>query len=339
MTKRSLVLILLIVTVIFGCDTTNKKRRVANESNTDSISIITNLLLDDSLNSGLFADRANLYFQRGKIDPALRDLQMALKLSPDNPKLYLLLSDIYMVLRQTDNSIASLKKSIRLNPDTEIPYLKLSEIYLILNEPVTAIRYSDEAIRINRQNPESYYVKAMGQLENNDTSSAITNLGISANLSQDNYMANMQLGAIYTAKHDISSITYFDLALIAKPDDERALYYIGMYYQEHNEFEKAIEKFGRITDLYPENKRAYYNIGYIYLVEMENFEDAKIMFQEAILISPGFVEAVYNLGRTMEAMGDYNGAREQYKKSLEILPNYPLAVQGMNRIDDMLYTK
>lgn len=336
MNKQFPVVLVIFVTLIFGCNTTNNKKHVSSDTNADSISIITNLMIDDSLNPQLFADRSRLYLQKGNIDPALRDLQSALKLSPNNPSLYMLLADIYFVLGQTDNSVASLKKSNRLDPDNEAPMLKLSETYLFLNEPATAIRYADEAIRINRQNPESYYVKAMGLLANRDTSAAIINLGISANLDTSNYMAYIQLGSIYTAANDTLSNRYFLKALKVRPDDERALYYLGMYYQERKEFDKAIEKFNRIVELYPGNQRAYYNMGYIYLVEKENFETARIMFQKAVSVNPQFVEAVYNLGRTMEAMGDLNDAREQYKKSLELLPNYPLAVQAMNRLDDIL---
>ncbi|MBC8321195.1 MAG: tetratricopeptide repeat protein [Bacteroidetes bacterium] len=339
MTKHFFVTVLLAVAVFFGCDNSNQKKQLPNEHGVDSISIISELLLNDSLNASLLGQRAELFFQKGNIDPALRDLQFALELSPNNPKLFILLSDIYFVLGQTDNSIVSLKKAIKLNPDDENPYLKLSETYIILDNPITAIKYADEAIKINRQNPESYYVKAMGLLENNDTAAAILNLKISTNLDSNNYMAFMQLGAIYTTANNALSFTYFNNALRAVPDDERALYFIGMYHQEHGEFEKAIERFSRITELYAGNKRAYYNMGYIYLVEMEDFEKAKFMFEKAVSINPRFVEAVYNLGRTMEAMGDYNGAREQYKKSLELLPNYPLAVQSMNRLDDLLLRK
>jgi len=339
MNKHFPLLLILVISIIFGCDNSNQKKNTAINSNIDSLTIVSDLLIKDSLNPQLFAARSELYFKKGNINYALRDLQSALELSPNDPNLYILLSDIYLALGQTENSIASLKKSIRLNPDKETAYLKLSEIYLILEDPVTAIRYADEAISLNRENPESYYVKAMGLMENKDTLAAINNFGISANNSSDNYLANMQLGAIYTAKYDTLSKTFFEKALIAKPDDERALYYLGMFYQENKEFTKAIIKFSRIAELYPDNKRVYYNMGYIYLVEMEDFENAKIMFQEAISINPRYVEAVYNLGRTMEAMGDYNGAREQYKNALELLPNYPLAIQGLNRLDDMLFRK
>ena len=76
-------------------------------------------------------------------------------------------------------------------------------------------------------------------------------------------------------------------------------------------------------------------MGYIYLVEYNDYENAKLMFEKAVELSPSYVEAVYNLGRTLEVMGDYNGAREYYWKALDLLPNYPLAVQSLNRLDDI----
>ncbi len=331
--------IILVITVIIGCDNTTNRKQANYPDNADSLLILTDLISNDSLNYDLFSQRASLYLRKGNIDPALRDIQSALKISPDNPKLFILLSDVYLILGQTENSIASLKKAIKLNPESEIPFLKLSEIYLLLDDPKTAINYTNEAISINRYNPESYYMKAMCMMENRDTAEAIINFRLSANYDTTNYMTYMQLGAIYTSKNDSSSKLYFEKALRISPDDERALYYLGMYYQERTKFDKAIEKYSRLTELYPTNRRAFYNMGYLYLVEFKDFQNAKDMFEKAVEISPSFVEAVYNLGRSYEALGDYTAARENYWKALDLLPNYPLAVQSLNRLDDIQIRK
>lgn len=327
--------IILAILAISGCENTSSKKKSIQENSVDSVAVLTNLITKDSLNDELFTNRATHYLLRGNIDPALRDIQSALKINPEKPELFILLSDVYMVLGQTENSIASLKKAIKLNSKSEIPFLKLSEIYLLLKDQKTAINYANEAISLNRENPESYYLKALCLLEDRDTTQAITNFRISSNYNPNNYMTYMQLGAIYTSLNDSSSKIYFEKALELKANDERAMYYLGMYYQEHNQPYKAIEMYSTITEVYPGNKRAFYNMGYLYLVEFEDYKNAKQMFESAVLLSPTYVEAVYNLGRSLEAMGDYSGAREQYWKSLEILPNYPLAVQSLNRLDDI----
>ncbi len=336
MSKLRPVILLLVVATIFSCSNFNQNSQSSYSADVDSLTILSIMITEDSLNAELFASRAGLYLEKGNLDPALRDIQSALKITPQNPELFILLSDVYFVLGQTDNAIASLKKSIRLDSENVVPLLKLSEIYLLLEDPNTSLRYADEAIAKDRRNAESYYVKAMILMEKRDTNQAITNFRISSNLDTSNYMTYMQLGAIYNSRNDTVSKLYFERALKTKQDDERAMYYLGMYFQEHNQYTRAINTFSELIELYPDNKRAYYNMGYIYLVELEDFDNAQTMFEKSVALSPGFVEAVYNLGRTKEAKGDYEGAYEQYRRSLEILPNYPLAVQSLNRLDDML---
>lgn len=322
--------------VLFGCNNRSTKKTNSSETiQTDSVAYYTQMIEEDSVNISYLTARANLYLQRGNLDPALRDIQKALSINSRNAELFTLLSDVYLVLGQTENCIASLKKAIAIEPDNEVPFLKLAEVYLLLGDSKTAVNYVDEAISRNRKNAESYYLKGMVLMDNRDTSNAITNFKISANIDSSNYMTYMQLGAIYNSRNDTNSKIYFEKALKIVPNDERALYYLAMYYQEQKDFDRALELYELITANYPNNKRAYYNSGYIYLVEFEDFENAIIMFESAVNISEGYVEAVYNWGRTLEAMGNYDQARIKYREALEILPNYPLAVQSLNRLDDI----
>ncbi len=336
MNRNTYSIIVILIFIISGCDNSEMINNNLSSSHVDSVAVLTDLIHQDSLNSDLFLKRAKINLNNGKVDPALRDLQSALKISPNNPQLFILLSEVYFVLGQKDNSIASLKKAIRLNPENITAYLKLSETYLLINKADVAIKYADEAVNKNPKSGEAYYMKAMCLLELEDTTSAINNLRISAKLSPDNYMTYMQLGVMYVSRNDTLSKSVFEKALSIKPNDERALYYLGMYFQEHGENNKALQKFKQLTDYHPENSRAYYNMGYIYLVELNSYDTAKIMFQKAVELRPSFVEAVYNLGRTYEILGQYEDARIKYKKALELLPNYPLAVQGMNRLDEIM---
>jgi tetratricopeptide (TPR) repeat protein len=198
-----------------------------------------------------------------------------------------------------------------------------------------ALAYADQAINKNLENPEGYYYKGIIKMETGDTMSALNNLKIACNLDTLNYKAFMQVGGLLSVLNDTASERYFHLALKAKPGDESALFLLALFYQEHMKFDKAIEAYRVINEFYPENQRAFYNLGYIYLVEVNEPEKAVMAFKNAIDIYPKYLEAIYNLGRTYEELGQFELAREQYKKTLEILPNYPLAVQGLNRLDDM----
>jgi tetratricopeptide (TPR) repeat protein len=329
--------VLVVVVVFVGCSNNTNNKSVVNKGKVDSIQYYTNQIMKDSSNATLFALRAKNYLEKGKIDLSLRDIQHALELNPENEELFILLSDIYMVLGQSDNAILSLKKAIKLNASSTIPFLKLSEIYILLEQPSIALGYTNEALSINRYDAEAYYLKGVALLANKDTLGALNNFRVSSSYDSTKYMTFMQIGAIYASLNDTNSRSYYLKALDLKPDDERALFFLGLNYQEAAEFDKALDMYSKLISKYPDNKRSHYNMGYIYLVEYQDYDNAKDMFQKAIDISPGYVEAVFNLGRTYEATNDYEKAREYYRQALEILPNYPLAVQSLNRLDDIQY--
>jgi tetratricopeptide (TPR) repeat protein len=317
-----------------GCDTTIRQNEPTEKNGTDSIALLTRQIMEDSSHADLFADRARAYLKNGNIDPALRDLNQAITLQPENPSFYLILSDIYLVLGKTDNSLTSLKKAIKLDPEEVSPYLKLAEVYLILNNPEGANSAADQAIRIDRNHAESFYIKGISLLQAGDTANSILNLQISVRLDSVNFMSFMQLAAISIARGDTLSVQYLKQALRLRPQDERALFFLGMMYQEQGKFKEALENFRLVTQYYPKNKRAFYYAGYICLVELTDFQAALQEFQHAVDLDSTYVEAVYNLGRTHEALEEYQSARKCYRQSLELLPNYPLAVQGLNRLDD-----
>jgi tetratricopeptide (TPR) repeat protein len=237
-------------------------------------------------------------------------------------------------LGKTDNSISALKKAYELDPESETAFLKLAERYLMMQNYENSLAYAERAISMNLENSDAYYYKGIVKMETGDTLAALNNLKIACNLDTLNYKAFMQVGGLLSVLNDTTAESYFVGALKAKPGDESALFLLALFYQENLKFDKAIEAYRVINEFYPENQRAFFNLGYIYLVEINQPEDAEIAFKQAIEIYPKYLEAIYNLGRTYEELGQYDLARKQYKHSLELLPNYPLAVKGLNRLDD-----
>ncbi len=312
-----------------------EKQQPVVAAKTDSIEILTQLIREDSNDYRLFYRRALHWMDKGDIDPALRDLMQALELNSKDPQLFLLLSDLYFALESPQNSIDALKKALELDPENQSAFLKLAEIYLLKGEYATAQQYAETVLRLNSENAEAFYLKAIARLEQGDTAGAVNNLKLSARIDTVNFMAFMQLASIYDRKEDTLAIDYYRKALKIRPADEKALFLLAASYQRHRQFEKALDTYAALTARYPNNLNAVFNSGYIYLVELEDYQAAAQEFQRVIELNPKEVRAVYNLGRAFEAMELYKEARVQYRRSLELLPNYPLAVQGLNRLDEM----
>lgn len=311
-------------------DSTDKEESYVSKA--DSIDIVTQLIAKDSGDYNLFLKRASLNLESGKVDPAFRDVNMALDIKPNAADNFLLLSDLYFVLGNVESAVSALRKAAELDPKDEKAYIKLAETYLVIKNYSMARKSADIALTINLDNGDAYFLKGISFLEEGDTNRALTNLRIASNLDTANYRTLMQLGSIYQQLNDTIAMDYFHASLRAKPDDETALFNMGRLYQELGDYEKAMSYYEKVTNLYPMNKWACYNKGYILLVEYEDFEAAASLFQQALTIDPAYVEAVYNLGRTYEAQGLYTEAVIQYRQALELHTNYPLAIEGLNRL-------
>jgi tetratricopeptide (TPR) repeat protein len=67
----------------------------------------------------------------------------------------------------------------------------------------------------------------------------------------------------------------------------------------------------------------------------DKYEEAVVFFTKAIEINPNYVEAVYNRGSSFEMLKQYDNARQDYMYALKLVNNYPLAIDGLNRLDKM----
>lgn len=329
---QRIIIVFLSALILSSCGGNSKKTE--NQTPQEVISDLDKKILEDENNYELYAERATMYLDQGKLDPAFRDINKAISLKPKDPNLYVILSDIYFVLGNKDNSLSSLKKAASLDLKNPIPLIKLSELYLMTKEYDKAQTYADRAISLNINASKPYYYKGIAFLETNDTTNAILNLKIASNLDTNSFASNMQLGVLYYDNNDSIAEIYFKKALKVQPENASAIYYLGMLYQDNGKFEKALNTYSQLFDNEKSAKRAYYNSGYIYLVELQDFDKAETMFKTAVSLDKGFVEAIYNLGRVYEAMGKEDMARSYYDSTLLVLPNYPLAVQGLNRLDN-----
>jgi tetratricopeptide (TPR) repeat protein len=332
---RFLILFGVLVMAFSSCEQQKKNLTDKEEryiTSADSIDIITNLISEDSNDYKLFLKRAYLNLETGKVDPAFRDVNMALEIEPNAPENFLLLSDLYFVLGNIESAVSALRKAAELDPNDEQAYIKLAETYLIIKNYSMAKKSADVALSINQDNEQAYFLKGIAFLEEGDTSNAVTHLRIASNMDTANYRILVQLGSIYQQLNDTVAFDYFNAALRAKPDDEFALFSMARFYQGLGDYETALAYYDKVIGSYPLNKKASYNKGYILLVEYEDFIGATNAFQQALNIDPSYVEAVYNLGRTYEALGLYEEAATKYRQALELHTNYPLAIEGLNRL-------
>ncbi|RLD91691.1 MAG: hypothetical protein DRJ09_00340 [Bacteroidetes bacterium] len=325
-----------LMAIMASCNSNTKSEKKFDKAVTvsDSVVLITNEIEHDSSDYTLWKTRARLYLKRGNVDVAFRDINRALELNRTDPDLFIILSDLYFTIGKVDNSLSSIRKAIDLQPDNPAGYLKMARVKLILQKYPSATAFADKVIALNANNPEAYYIKAISSLEQKDSVKALTFMKIAANLDTAFFAANFNIAVVLDAMNDTIAGEYFKKSIQLKPDNTLARYSLGMFYQKQGKYDSALATYNRLIALHPDNAEAHFNKGFIYLTEWLDFEKAANEFNKAIEIKPDYTAAVYNLGRTYEVMGKKALAAEKYREAMKLTTNYPLAIDGLNRLEN-----
>ncbi len=113
--------------------------------------------------------------------------------------------------------------------------------------------------------------------------------------------------------------------------------FLGWTYSFIGDYEKAIDECKTAISLDPEYGNPYNDIG-AYLIQQGKFEEA-MTWLELALNANRFSNkqfAHFNIGKILEHKGMWFEALEEYRKAIEMSPDYLLAKQRFNLLQGML---
>jgi len=307
-----------------------------NDSKTDKISTISDLnseIENNPTDLNLLEKRTEFYIQKSNLNNAITDLHRSIELAPDSIKYYMQLADVFMQLGQAQKSISILTKVTEIDNTYEDAWIKLGEIHLMYRKYQDVFDFANKALDANPYSDIAYFLKAYTYKEMKDTNMAIQSFQQCIKNNPQNYNANIELGILFMALKNPLAITYFKNAIVIDSIKIDAYYDLGLYYQNNDYLNEAIETYKEIIKINPKFPSSYYNIGYIYL-ELLNISDQAIpYFTKSILVKPDYYEAYYNRALAFEKLGDVFNAKKDYQEALRLKPNYDKAIEGLNRIE------
>ncbi|MBA7495626.1 hypothetical protein ES702_06215 [subsurface metagenome] len=116
------------------------------------------------------------------------------------------------------------------------------------------------------------------------------------------------------------ALSNFEHAEKLDPYNGKLLLYLGATYFKLDNYEKVEELLNK-SRRYHNDENINRFLG-LYYMEMGQYQKAEKEFKYAIYLRPEFIEAYHNLGYLYFIQEEYNGAIEQWEKILEIDPNY-----------------
>jgi len=339
--RKRIIVYLLILAVIAGCIRNQKQdNETASSEMADSISTnpdeLSSRIRKDPMNAGLYKERAEFYLKKERYNEALKDITTSIEIDSAQPDYFVTLAGICLEMGKIQPSIEALDKAILLKPDDVQALLKSVEICVVIRDYKKAVAYLDKVMKLDEFQPKAYFFRGVVLLENGDTLHSIRNFQKAIDVDQDYFDAHLQLGLLYADKKNKLAVEYFNNALNLDPDNTEVNYYLALFYQETGEYEKALSIYETLLKLNPGFYFALYNMGYINLVYLKDFSKAVDYFTRSIELNPEYTDAWYNRGFAYELMKDIENSRKDYKKALELSPNYEKAIDGLNRIEEYL---
>ena len=324
---------ILFLSSCFHAKDNNKKNIAKNDTLTFQIDSISQLIDEHPAKAELYNVRANLFLKKQLPENARQDILKALSIDSSKAIFYVSKSEIYFALGKMDSSLYAVHKALSLDNNNKIALYKAAEFYFYLKKYDEVSEYISRLLEIDRNNSQAYLLLGMAQKESGDTEKAIKNFQNTLLADNNNFEANLQLGLIYTSRKNRLAESYYKNALNLHSGSVEALYALGMYYQDNEDFDKSIETYKKIISINPKFKFAEYNIGYIYLVYQNNYQEAKKYFSAAIQADSLYAEAFYNRGYCNELLHLFPEAKLDYKKALALKKKYKKVEEGLKRLE------
>lgn len=326
----------LFIPAFFACNRSGTENTgSANESIPMELSALNTAIGKEPENASLYTQRSEYYVRHELFNNALSDINKAIELDPKYVKAYTGLSGIYLLLGKPQQSLDALNQVLKFDSKNADVYLKKAKLYLIMKDYENCAVSIEKTLEIDPKQADAYFIKGMALMEKDKMEAAIESFQHALNIDQSHFDALMQLGYIWEEKDPKMSIEYFKTAAKSNPKSTEALYNLGLLYQENAQAVKAIQAYESIIKLDSNNKLAFFNIGYVNLVYLNDYSNGAKYFSKAIARDPEYTDAWYNRGYCFELLKDTEKARSDYQQVLKIKVNDPKAVEGLNRLDKM----
>ncbi len=331
---RYLIIVLLSLVFITSCNNSGQKKdsNTVVQDQTETIESLSEKIRENPEDAKLFVKRAHLQIETENIPEAINDFEIALRVDSLLPDVYIELCDLYIVKGESGKAKDLLLKCLDIFPMNSEARLKLAQIYFYVQMYREAMHEIVNLETNELQSTDSYFVKALILNETQAFDEAINTLQKAIEYDDKNWEAYNLIGMIYYRQEDPLGAEYFLTATKLFPENLEIRFNAALVFQHFDMFDKALAEYDYVISVDSAFYQAYYNKGYINVNNLGDYEAAVENFTYAIKVDSSAHKAWYNRGYTYEVMGKYKLAEMDYRKALEILPNYDLAVEGLNEV-------
>ena len=306
----------------------------------DSLELLTNKIKSNTNDGNLWASRALYFLRRGNVNDALIDMRSAVRLDSINTTYRNYYADLLVSTLDLDAAMTNYEYILSVDSSNAKAYVGMGRIYALIDNPGLATGYLNKAYEIDPHLSEAYFLEGLiyrsdyyvtGREES--WQRALSSFQTAVEQNPKYYSAYIEMGVMNDEEGKDIALDYYNTAIDIAPNSTEAWYNKGMFFQTRQKLEEAKLSYRKIVDIDSTFSDSYYNQGYIHLVYEKQYDSAIFFFNKAIEMDSLHFYAYNNLGLAFEYNGDLTAAKNAYRKSIEINPDFKLAKKNLHLLN------
>ncbi|MCM8795120.1 MAG: tetratricopeptide repeat protein [Candidatus Omnitrophica bacterium] len=225
----------------------------------------------------------------GDLDSAIKEYKNALRLDYQSPRIHLSLGTAYLKKNNLSPAITELGLAGKFDPQAVEPHAILALIYSLQNKSQLASKEYEDALK----NATKFQPK--------------------------NVQIYKELVALYLKeKKFMEAKNICQLILDLSPADPETYFYLANSYDALGDRNAAITALKKSLELKPDYPEALNYLGYIYVEEERNLEQAEVMIKKALEIDPDNAAYIDSLGWLYFKQGRYKEALQELERAVSL---------------------
>ncbi|WP_216195015.1 tetratricopeptide repeat protein [Polynucleobacter sp. UB-Tiil-W10] len=273
------------------------------------------------------------YLRESNLDAAEPLLLQALSIESNNPDVLRFLGIIYAQRKDYTQALKYLEAAIKINPQNGIAHSNIGNLLFELGQLEDALISYDTAIALNPTYAEAWSNKgnALYELQRYEEALGHHDRAIALNPSYAEAWSNKGL-VLNHLKDFENALAHHDKAISLRPMSAKAWINKGMAYSELEQHEDALTLYDHALILNPDFAEAWTNKGNV-VFALGHLDESIEHHQHAIQLKPNYAQAWYNLGISYCALKRHQECIAAYDQAIRLKSDYAMAYWNKSLVE------
>lgn len=294
---------------------------------------INKFILANPTDAKLFRIRSQILLDSGRYKEALSDAKRALSMSPDDAYNFVVVAKAHRALGQIDSAMSACFTAEKAGFNDADNYLLMGDLFLIVKQYPQSLDNLNKALKLAPFEPRIYYLKGVVFWETNDTTKAISNWQTA--VEQDPTYADgyIRLANYYMSiKQYNTAEQYLRSGLRLKPNDPFLNMNMGIYLTYKGFADSATQAYKTALTFNTDLSLAKANLGLL-LCDKGQYEEAKPLLEQALPSDPKNTILILRLAQCYQNSGELEKAKVEFNKIIQLDRDYVKeAAKGLEKI-------